>query len=418
MDIETIDCLEKALDLNLRIQRDLLKRLQQISLLKIKLSTKSENRRNRLTFETRRVAKSCNETNASEDHIGKNRKRKKNSQGKEEILVVPRKIAKGWEFNESRKWTRRFFIDIYHYVPTPNKDTIKRREWEGDLIGLGSHRYNPWSKEELHLLKQSTEKVRLQQQQSNSVNMDNMDNFKRVKDCDINFDKVTELIKSSLAEKKYDPNQIRKIQAHSYSSADDIDHTLELRLSTDYRNKFLYSISDSINKSRFSKEESLQMLDSIKEQGCRPSWDVIAKTINNSRTPFQCFQYVEKKISETVGTLNKNEDELLLKFIAASGPQLVIGHNITTFLSRHFFPHLSTKQLLTRVNTSLVNPNFRNERWSDFEERMLVLGMKSYCNDDHAISKVAVSYLYWSSFVHERMYFKGFLYLIFLLCLI
>lgn len=392
MDIETTEGLEKALDLNLRIQRDLLKRLQQISLLKIQLSTTSENLRNQLDFETRSVEKSSNETNASEDHIGKKRRRKENSQGKKEILLVPRKIAKGWEFNENRKWTRRFFIDLYHYVPTPNDDVTKRREWEGDLIGLGSHRYNPWSKEELHLLKQSAENVRLQQQQSNSVNVDNVDNVKRVvKDSDINFDKVTELIKSSLAEKKYGPNQIRKIQSHSYSSAYDTDHTLELRLSTDYRNKFLYSVSDSINKSRFSKEESLQVLESIKEKGCRPSWDVIAKTINNSRTPFQCFQYVEKKISETIGTLNKNEDELLLKFIAASGPQLVIGHNITTFLSRHFFPHLSTKQLLTRVNTSLVNPNFRNERWSDYEERMLVLGMKSYCNDDHAISKVAVS---------------------------
>lgn len=119
-----------------------------------------------------------------------------------------------------------------------------------------------------------------------------------------------------------------------------------------------------------------------------PKWDEAARALNNSRTPFQCFKQYEK-LTENTGTPTKQDDELLLKYIAASGPQFTLNHNTTTLLSQRYFPHLSTIQILLRSTISLVNPNFKNERWSDYEERMLVLGMKVFCEDEYSTSQVA-----------------------------
>ena len=387
---ETTKSLERALALNRQLQRDLLTRINQISSLKMEVITTTHNMRKQLYHQVSIcVCEKCKDDDDNNSGIGKKRKMSQISTTPNKNNR-PLKIAKGWELNESKRWTRRFFIDPNQSIPVCNQDTLKRRQWEGDLIDVRNYRYNPWSKEEIELLRSSVEKVRIKQQQELVKNRHGSETNQIVNDVDIDFDAVTDIIEKNLSEQKLAPQKIKKIQSHSYISRDISDGTLMLRLPRDYRNKFLYSVSDAINKSPFSKEESSKLLDVI-NQSNHQSLDVVARSLNNARTPFQCFQRLQKVISGNIGTLNQDEDELLLKFIAASGPQFVLGHHTTTFMSQRFFPHLSTRQILTRVNTSLVNPNHRNERWSDDEERLLVLGMKSYSNDDHAISKVAVS---------------------------
>mmetsp|Transcript_7527 Transcript_7527/g.11485 ORF Transcript_7527/g.11485 Transcript_7527/m.11485 type:complete len:504 (+) Transcript_7527:139-1650(+) len=388
--------IEKALDLNLKLQSDIRSKLRQIATLKQNLSVSLC----RYNFDESACDERLQEVTINDDsahrnktnidttihlHGNEHKNGKKNKKRKKPTATSkhrPAKNVRGWRFKSDRKWTRRFFLDPYQSTPKPNPETIQRRQWEGDLVGEGSYRYSPWSKQELELLLACAEERRQQQA---------TDEMKQVKDADINFHEVMKLIKQELSKRKLTPSQIRKIQSNSYSSCDQAKHdTIQLRLYEDYRNKFLTTLSPSINKTPFTKVESSKILDFVRRYDDNPPWSTIAQSLNNSRTPFQCFRHVQIKMNNNVATLNEHEDELLFKFIAASGPQLVLNHHTATYLSQQFFPHLSTGQVLIRANTSFhVNPNYRSERWSETEERILVLGMRAYCDDDFSVSKVA-----------------------------
>ncbi len=402
--------IEKALDLNLKLQHDIGSRLRLISILKQNLlislhqctceNAESDEKLQGGTISgdsvdcggfniDAKIHLNASSIDGNKSGNIKSRKMKKSSKipaTTSKNRSSRTKNIRGWRFNKKRKWTRRFFFDPYQSTPKPNADTIQRRQWEGDLIGNGSYRYNPWSRQELQLLLTCAEERRQQQV---------TDETKLVKDVDINFDEVAKLIEQKLSKRELTTNQIRKIQSDSYSSCDQAPNngTIQLRLCADYRNKFLSTLSPSINKSPFTEEESNKIIDFINRYSYNPPWNRVARFLDNSRTPFQCFKYAQRKRSTTVGTLNELEDQLLFTYIAASGPQLVLNHHTATNLSQQLFPNLSTGQILIRANTSInVNPNYNSERWSGSEERMLVLGMRAYCDDAFSISKVSVSF--------------------------
>ena len=68
----------------------------------------------------------------------------------------------------------------------------------------------------------------------------------------------------------------------------------------------------------------------------------------------------------------------------------MINNNTATLMAQKIFPHVSHFQIIHRAHNSLINPQFVNEKWSESEERALVMGMKVYDESDNTPAKAAV----------------------------
>ena len=92
---------------------------------------------------------------------------------------------------------------------------------------------------------------------------------------------------------------------------------------------------------------SLKVIEYLHSHDGNPPWHLVAKTLGTSRTPFQCFQHAQTKLSNTLREMGnpiiflQDDDELLFKFIAASGPQFVINNNTATLMAQKIFPKAS-----------------------------------------------------------------------------
>lgn len=305
-----------------------------------------------------------------------------------------------------RKWKRRFFMDANNTTPEPNPDTLLRRKWEGQLTsGNYLYRFTPWLKEETSLLVDIAEQVRKEQQEqqlmrrNQQVDDSGIDQTSIViKDSDIDFREVAKRMDAILSEKKLSNAQKLSLQSHTYSLSDGLlkGGGYVPRSWMDYRIKFLNSLSPSINKRPFTKAESLKVIEFLHEHNGNPPWHIVAQALNTSRTPFQCFHHAQTKLSHTLvndlsssSNFSPDEDELLFKFIAASGPQTVINHHTATLMAQKLFPNVSHFQVINRANMSLVNPQYVNEKWSEEEERTLAMAMKVYSQTDNALAKAS-----------------------------
>lgn len=376
----TVASIENALDANRRLQAGLLSRIKNISRLKksnrqncARIISASDFYHSKRERERRCIDESLtsssfdlNSDGPSPSSRGVKRKRPLSN------------IVRKWSFNEKRRWAKKFFVDPDKTVPEPNLDTIRRREWEGDMVlYMDKGRFQSWSKNELNVLKKCAELVRSRQSEGNDI---------PINDADIDFELVTQLVQEEISEQKASLKQEKKGQ---------------MRAVCDYRIKFLTVVSPSINKGPFTKKESLKIIELLHKHHGYPQWDVVPRILKTNRTPFQCFAYAQSKLvtncissSSTISQskptpFSQNDDELLLKFIAASGPQIVINNHVATFVCQRFFPHLDKGQILNRCHASLLNPTFDHCKWSEREERLLVLGMRLFCESDSAISKVS-----------------------------
>lgn len=174
-------------------------------------------------------------------------------------------------------------------------------------------------------------------------------------------------------------------------------YNLKGRTLIDYRTKYLYQESPCINKSSFTEKESVQILASLLKYDGSPPWHIVAKDLQTSRTPFQCFHHAQTKLTKSSVNLNSDLplsmdviDELLLKLIAASGPKLILNYHSGTWLTQYFFPEYSQNQILHKSNISLINPQLINERWSETEERTLALSMKIFDGEAFIMSKAGL----------------------------
>jgi len=289
--------------------------------------------------------------------------------------------------SHKRSWYRRYFIDGSDLsIPEPNADTIRRQQWEGeqDLNALT----RPWSKLELSLLKSHTDYVLRQQTSSHPVADTNntIQNTRlSVREQDIDFDHVARLVHRDM------------------TTGDADDNGPCLRPSSDYRNKYFTTLSPSLNTAPFTKEESLKILELIHKEDGHPRWDEVAKTLGTNRSPFACFRHYQLKLKNNTSTptiepLEEGlpfssvlalsapktwsylEDELLLKYIAASGPQTFINQRFAADVGERFFPHMPVKRIVLRMSSSLLIPTLKHERWSDKDERKLALCMRIYGN--------------------------------------
>jgi len=381
----TAASIEIALNWNRQLQSGLLSRIQNVS--RLKKSNRQACAQIVLASDRyhseREKKRQGIDKNVGSQSFGLNRvessSESSTSEGGVKRKKPPSIIVRKWSYNENRRWTKRFFVDPDKTLPEPNADILRRREWEGDMISMDKGRFQPWSKNELNLLKTFAEIVREKQSEENDTDT-------QIKDVDIDFRLVTQLVQQEISAQNESLTPFKKKHC---------------RAMCDYRIKFLTEVSPSINKGPFTKKESLKIIELLHKHHGHPRWDAVARTLNTKRTPFQCFVYAQSKLVTTNMSSSstnlqcnptpwsQNDDELVLKFIAASGPQIVINSHAVTFLSQRFFPHLDKYQILNRCHTSLLNPNFNHRKWNEKEERLLVLGMRLFCESDTSINKVS-----------------------------
>lgn len=366
---QTEQTIEQALQVNQRLQMQVRAKLKRIAELK------QQNRQKCLALQKalkEEIEKQDEDVSASNGNV----KRKRGRPRKEKTKVDLKPIK------------RRFFIAQHSSIPDPNPDELKRRRMEGDLAsGIYVHRFSPWTKVECDLLVKIAEEVR-QEQLKEKQQEDPQASV--VKDVDIDFDEVTKRIREELKTKTF------RAQHHSYSNTEgSATEKYIKRPVVDYRIKFLNSLSPSINKTAFTKEESLKIIEFLHKFKGNPPWHIVAQTLDSSRTPFQCFRHAQTKLSNTLGdtlfdkTFSLEEDELLFKFCAAHGSQAVIDKNLSFPFSQKFIPDANHKQVAVRANHSILNPNYLNGKWSEEEERLIAMSMKVFSESDEYVSAKA-----------------------------
>eukprot|EP00956_Cyclotella_meneghiniana_P030263 scaffold75592_cov75-Cyclotella_meneghiniana.AAC.9 len=153
----------------------------------------------------------------------------------------------------------------------------------------------------------------------------------------------------------------------------------------------------NIVNTKFTKEESLFILREVKSQGGNVNWHELAIKLNSNfysdplrRTPWQCFKNYRSNLLDSSNFLawTADEDELLLKYIAAHGPQFIFGEGSISQACQQLFIQREPKSLAIRAHNTLVNPNLVQETWDTNDQRKLVLLMRAYNSDQekHTIS--------------------------------
>jgi hypothetical protein len=162
-----------------------------------------------------------------------------------------------------------------------------------------------------------------------------------------------------------------------------------------------FTLADSkIAKTKFTKQECLYMMSMVGPLGGNKErsidWYELAMKHYakfKRQTPWRCFSYFRSFLQNPATTRcppwSPDDDELLLKYLAANGPQYLLQRDSALQTCRSLFPHRSTAQLILRAQSTLVNPNFVHDNWTPDEKRKLALLMRAYSNDSNPINLVS-----------------------------
>uniref|UniRef100_A0A7S4IXM9 Myb-like domain-containing protein n=1 Tax=Odontella aurita TaxID=265563 RepID=A0A7S4IXM9_9STRA len=276
-------------------------------------------------------------------------------------------MSRRWTCREDRKWSRRYFLDQEGSTPNPNEETKLKGEEEADVPFL--HRFAPWSKAEVKDLRDAVDEVRMEQiskqpeskPEGENEEGEEIDGMKtsggQIPDADVDFGRVATLL---------------------YQNRTKGDMNSAERSLSECRSKYLALGSQSEDSLKFTAVESRKISEMVHIHGGHPPWDMVAAFHGSKWTPWECFQhYVSHQPESRLWT--PEEDELLLKYMAAHGPGLLFNRKgAAADAAVRLFPDRTAMQLTSRANASLLNPNYKNEAWSDDEERRLALCMKVY----------------------------------------
>jgi hypothetical protein len=108
----------------------------------------------------------------------------------------------------------------------------------------------------------------------------------------------------------------------------------------------------------------------------------------NHQSPWRCFCFFRSSIQH-ITTWSPEEDELLLKYLAIHGPQYLLQGDCAVQTCRNLFPDRSTKQVILRAQSSLINPNYVQNAWDTYEKRKLALLVRAYSNEPNPINSVS-----------------------------
>ena len=97
-------------------------------------------------------------------------------------------------------------------------------------------------------------------------------------------------------------------------------------------------------------------------------------------TPYRCMVHYKTKLAPKSSAPNftSQEDEFLLRYIAAMGPQLCWELQEYSHLAQRLFPTKEPRRLYERTQFSLWSPLAKDTYWTSQEEQKLVLAMKIY----------------------------------------
>jgi hypothetical protein len=281
-----------------------------------------------------------------------------------------------------RKWNRRFFYDSKSRIrePPPNPDTLQRRAIESRYFF--HHVQPPWSKKENEALMAAVAECCCSNDATNTGSTSGMpEDHAESTSIDIDFARVAQTL--SRSRKKKDPTKARTKQE------------------CQFQYKLLKKKESPFTKSEL--ETISQRVSSVKEGSTPMFWEEIAAKLSlhsqTRRTAYDCLvaYHSRVKASSTTSVLSiasssvwtMLEDELVLKFLAAAGPQMVVDSRnalLQGTLLQQLLPNKSKKQLFTRIQQSLLNPNLHRREWSPTEERRLAILMKLYHTVDPTLS--------------------------------
>ncbi|KAL7560679.1 hypothetical protein ACA910_001360 [Epithemia clementina (nom. ined.)] len=289
------------------------------------------------------------------------------------------------------RWDRCFFRGSDGAIPDANHDSKDRRQAETTtFLRCNNH---PWSSSELKLLRAVLNESRIIQQHENNQN----DTIKR-KRRSSNSNKEVYTINYGLVAQTLSA----KKQGLLVRSADEcrLAHMglCESPFGKKERNDLFEVFSSLFKKpSDPSKPNDNNNYNGRSNRSTKTDWKAVAAALNTNRSPWECFR--EYQLYQHDNDPNKDQsskqqqpkkqsksqpwtrlqDELLFKYVAAMGPQLVIdGHEIAHLRSGSFFRDKTKPQLFHRINQSLLNPNLKHDAWNEEEERRLALCMKVY----------------------------------------
>jgi hypothetical protein len=275
------------------------------------------------------------------------------------ILVVqpeeqlPRKL----HCNPYRETTDRFFVDKKGSAPEPNPDTLRRRSIEKTTFLC--HLQPPWSDKEAKKLTVIVEEHLESTSADGSGDDDEDDSSNSNKRLDnVDFEQVAV--------------QLRDGSNRKGAS------TIVARTAEECRIQY-----QRINHkpSPMTKEESLyivEMVHDAKQKNESPNWKDIAASLKN-RTAWDCLVAYQTKIEPMQPEpWTPEEDELLLKYVSAGGPQFVIDKNTVQRIISDVLPNKTRNQIFTRINQTLLNPKLKHDAWTLDEERRLAVLMKMY----------------------------------------
>lgn len=255
-----------------------------------------------------------------------------------------KKTMKKWKYNAYRRWERCFFVDPNGSIPESNADTIQRRAMEHGQIFF--HTHPPWGHQERKDLKRI-----VRQQSSGTSERDTSD------ENSIDWRNVADSLQSKVTLSMTKDTKVPRTPE-------------ECRL--------VYC--GLLSQTPFSKKESLATLEQIHSQDGRPSWRNIKL---DGRTTWQIFCNHQMKLSNTnkPGMWTIQQDEFLLKYLAAMGPQYVLSIAEACRISRDLLHDKSPKVIMSRANQTLLNPNLARSAWSTEEDMTVALCMKIYQED-------------------------------------
>jgi len=108
----------------------------------------------------------------------------------------------------------------------------------------------------------------------------------------------------------------------------------------------------------------------------------------NQQSPWRCFCLFRSSL-QNLSTWSPDEDELLLKYLASHGPQYLLQGDCAVQTCRNLFPDRSTKQVILRAQSTLINPNYVQNAWDTNEKRKLALLVRAYSNKPHPINSAS-----------------------------
>ena len=295
-------------------------------------------------------------------------------------------VKKLWSSDLYREWNkgifcdplnRSFFSDPLGSTPQVNPETLKRRRIEAHVeeeIHL-AHLSPQWAKPEDKLLETLVSaEMALAQEEGNAQQQPTID-----------FEKIAKELE---AKRKPDKDLLTR------------------QPRTGQECKLQYERLQFEKQPRMTKSEEAKVVEQVQsmhaelnpgeEDNDGVDWKAVAEAVGNNRSPWQCFSAYQKirpptayaSIQSTVANKlvwTPKQDEILLTYIAAMGPQFILDMNAAAEMSRKFFPDKTAKQITLRCNQTMVNPKLQQAMWTVYEERKLVLAQKVYRDDSQRV---------------------------------